>query len=64
MKQTMAAVMAAVGLAVAGWGFNILLSETSPFLLWVGPSLISAGLVLVVAGVAGLADPATVAQKA
>ncbi len=54
MRQGIAAALIAVGLAVAGWGFSILLSENSPFLPWVGPSLITVGLALVVAGVAWL----------
>ena len=57
MHQGMALALIAVGLAVAGWGFSILLSDSSPFLPWVGPSLIAAGLALVVTGVAWLAWP-------
>ena len=55
MHQAMATVIVAVGLAVAGWGINILLSDNSPFLPWVSPSLISGGLGLVLAGVVRLA---------
>ena len=57
MHQAMATVIVAVGLAVAGWGINILLSDNSPFLPWVSPSLISGGLGLVLAGVVRLSWP-------
>ncbi len=59
MHQGIAAALIAVGLAVAGWGFSILLSESSPFLPWVGPSLIAVGSALVVTGGAWLAWPLT-----
>ena len=43
-----------MGLAVAGWGISILLSDISPLPPWVSRSLISIGSGFVVAGVAWL----------
>ena len=45
----LAALVGAVGLAIAGWGVGIFLDDTPPFARWVAPALVVTGLLLVVA---------------